>query len=723
MKQKIIELLDKKDLSLTWEEIKDSLELKTTEEYRELSQALNELLDDYILHYTSKKKYLLFKYSHLNSKVVKGVFSSTSHDYGFVRVDGEEEDIFVHVKNSMGAINDDVVLVEKMESPKDKKTEGRIIKILKRTTEAHVGTVHVIDNKIVVDLDDKKFKEQIYIRDETKKGLVEGHKVLVKLLNNKNKNDLSGTVVKVIGHINDPKIDVLSILYEYGFNPDFSPETLEELKKIPDSLTEEEIAKEIKKGRRDLRDQEIFTIDGDDTKDIDDAISLEMLPNGNYKLGVHIADVSYYVKENSSLFKDAFERGTSVYIGDYVAPMLPHLLSNGICSLNEGVDRYAISCVMEINSKGEVVDQEIFPSVIKSRKKMTYKNVNSVLENNVVPSGYEPFKDTLLKMGELSKIIRTMKEKRGATDFDTDENKKLIDENDVPYEVILRYRGLAEKLIEDFMIMANETIASVLFHMDLPSIYRVHDLPDVERLREFIEFLATLGYTYKGDLRKVTPKVVQEILELIHDKKEFPVLTNQLLRCMAKAIYSLNNIGHFAIASGCYTHFTSPIRRLCDLVLHMIIRAYLFEGRINQETVGYFEKKIPEWALQASIKEREADDAEREGEALYDAKYMEKFIGHQFDGMISEVTNFGIFVRLDNVIEGLVPIDELGNYTCNEALKSLVDRNKRICYRLGDKVTVEVTRVSVENRTIDFKVIKRNDYNEKGKEKVKVRTA
>ncbi len=723
MKQRIIDLLDKKDLSLSWEEIKDQLHLTDVEELKELSETLQELAEEYVIHYTGKKKYMLFKYSHLSKNVVKGIFSTTHHDYGFVRVDGEEEDIFVHVSNSMGAVNDDVVLVEKYENFKDKKIEGRILKILQRTNEAHVGKVTINNNKIVVVLDNKKFKEPVYIRDETKKGLVEGHKVLVKLLNKDNGKDLSGTVTKVIGHINDPGIDILSIAYEHGFDADFSPETIEELKNIPDSLTEDDIAKELKNGRRDLRDQMIFTIDGDNTKDVDDAISLEKLPNGNYKLGVHIADVSYYVKEGSSLFKDAYLRGTSVYMINYVLPMFPHLLSNGICSLNEGVDRYTISGVMEINPKGIVVNEEIFPAIIKSRKKMTYSKVNSILEKNIVPEDYEVYKNNLFIMKDLSQILRKMKEERGAIDFDLDEPEILVDENGNPYDIVKRYRGIAEKLIEDLMVQDNETVAIYMKKLGIPVMFRVHGKPDVFRLLEVVEFIKTLGYKVDIDMKKITSKTIQQLLNSLRDKKEFPILSSQILRCMEKAIYSENNTGHFAIASKCYLHFTSDIRRFEDFGDHTIVRTTLFENKFNEETISHYEKMVSDWALQASIKERDADDAEREANALYMAKYMGNHIGEQYHGMISGVTNFGIFVRLDNLVEGLVPIDELGPYTYNEKLQSLIDKNKKICYRLCDELDVEVTRVSLEKRTIDFKVIKRIDNNEKeDQNKVKAKT-
>jgi ribonuclease R len=352
---------------------------------------------------------------------------------------------------------------------------------------------------------------------------------------------------------------------------------------------------------------------------------------------------------------------------------------------------------------------------------MTYDDINSILEKNTVPTGYEAYKGDLLVMKDLSQILRKMRVERGEIDFDIDEFEILVDENGEPYDIVIRYRGVAEKLIEDFMIVTNESVATHLNNLGIPVMFRVHGEPDTIRLLEFVEFIKSLGYKVNIDLKKITPKKIQELLNSLRDKKEFPILSSQILRCMEKAVYSETNIGHFAIASNRYLHFTSPIRRFEDLGDHIIIRKFLIENKFDEETFLRYEKKVPVWALQASVKERDADQSERDADALYAAKYMEKFIGEQYHAMISSVTNFGIFVRLDNQVEGLVPMDELGDYTYNEKLQSLIDKNKRIGYRLCDEIDVELTRVSIENSTIDFKVIKRNDHNGKAKEKVKIK--
>lgn len=405
---------------------------------------------------------------------------------------------------------------------------------------------------------------------------------------------------------------------KYQIKTEFDPEVIEQLDSIP-----EEISKEDKIGRRDLTDEVIFTIDGDDTKDIDDAISVEKLENGHYKLGVHIADVSYYVKEGSPLDNEAMERGTSVYLVDRVIPMLPHKLSNGICSLNPDVERLAISCVMEIDSKGKTVDYEIFESVIKSRIQMTYKKVNKILEEDVIPSGYEPYAQKLKLMKELADIIRKAKVERGYLDFDVDEAKILVDENCVPTDVVLRDRGAGENLIEDFMIQANECVATHIFYMNLPFIYRIHEYPKEEKIKGFLSFVQTLGYTVPGNIKDTSPKSMQKLISFLSDKKEFKILSSLLLRNMQKAVYSPQNLGHYGLASKCYTHFTSPIRRYPDTTVHRLLRTYLFNNDMSSETIRHWEEKLIYVADHSSLKERSSVDCEREVEDMKMAEYME----------------------------------------------------------------------------------------------------
>ena len=462
------------------------------------------------------------------------------------------------------------------------------------------------------------------------------------------------------------------------------------------------------KGRRDLRDQVIFTIDGDDTKDIDDAISIEKLPNGHYKLGVHIADVSYYVKEGTPLDLDAMDRGTSVYLVDRVIPMIPHELSNGICSLNPEVERLAISCVMEFDRDGKQLDYEIFPSVIKSRIQMTYKNVNRILEDNEVPDGYEEFVDDLKLMSELATILRKAKINRGYIDFGIDEPKILVDDKCVPYDVVLRDRGTGENLIEDFMIAANECVASHIYFMNLPFIYRIHEYPKEERIRSFLGFVSNLGYTITGNVNDLKPTTIQRILKQLEDKEEYPILSSLLLRSMQKAVYSPDNLGHYGLASKCYTHFTSPIRRYPDTTVHRLLRTYLFDNRIDMNTIHKWEEKLVYIAEHSSEKERSSVDCEREVEDMKMAEYMEKHIGEEFEGMISSVTSFGMFVELPNLIEGLVPIKDMPDFFhYDEERMTLTGERSHIKYSLGDKVVVKVIRASKEDQTIDFEVVRK----------------
>ena len=474
---------------------------------------------------------------------------------------------------------------------------------------------------------------------------------------------------------------------------------MEETNNLPISVNEEEMV-----GRRDLRDKEIFTIDGDDTKDIDDAISIDILENGNYKLGVHIADVSYYVRENTHIDEEAYDRGTSVYLADRVIPMLPHKLSNGICSLNPNEDRLAMSCEMEIDNKGNVVSYDIFESVINSKKQMTYNNVNKIFDENIIPEGYEKFTDSLLKMKDLAAILRKNKIERGYIDFDIDESKIIVDEKGEAIDVVLRDRGTGQRLIEDFMIAANETVATCIYFMDLPFVYRIHGKPNEEKINSFIKFIGLLGYKIKGKYEEVTPKDMQKILEQLKEKKEFHLLSTLLLRSMQKAIYDTNNIGHFGLASKCYTHFTSPIRRYPDTTVHRLIRTYLFDKKINPETVDYYEHKLPFLTEHSSTKERDAIECERQVDDLKKAEYMMKHIGERYTGMISSVTNFGFFVELPNLVEGLVKVSDLTDdkYIFDETTFSLRGVNNKRGYRLGDKVNVIVKDANKLTRTIDF---------------------
>ncbi len=699
MEGRILENIKEQKRALSVHELEALLGLSSVNELKELLKALNSLEEQTKIYHTKKDKYMLFEDS--NSRV--GILQVTTKGTGYVMLESGEE-IKVYEENLNGAINKDKVVVN-IEDNKANPMIGKVVKVVERANSNVVGTICIKNNRIYVKPDDRKLNIKIVVEHNYHNNLVEGHKVLVKLLGLNSHNEYNCQILKILGHINDPGVDILSIMAKHNINDAFPKEVMEQVEKeIPSCISEEEINERLSKTGRDLRDEVIFTIDGDDTKDIDDAISIEKLANGNYKLGVHIADVSYYVKENSPLDKEALERGTSVYLADRVTPMLPHELSNGICSLNPNVDRFALSCVMEINSNGDVVDYEIFDSIIRSRIQMTYKKVNQVIEDNVVPDGYEPFAEKLLLMKELAQILRANKVRKGYIDFDIDEAKVLVDENGEAIDVVLRERGTGEKLIEDFMIAANETVASHFYHIDYPLVYRVHGEPSEEKMNNFFHLVSILGYQIVGNYKKITPKGIQQILEQLKDKKEYYILSSQMLRSMQKAVYDTKNIGHFGLASKIYCHFTSPIRRYPDLSVHRSIRKCLLSDNITAESIKAWESKLPIIAEQSSLKERASIDCEREVDDMKMAEYMEKHIGEEYHGIITGVMSFGFFVQLPNMIEGLVHVEELKGdfYTYDESTFSLSSPKNKRGFRLGDEVDVIVKAASKENHTIDF---------------------
>ena len=699
MEDKIIELLTNTDKALSVNEINDALGFSSVEELKELLKVLNKLEDELKIYRTKKDNYLLFTNSHLKI----GTMIANKKGYGFVDIEGDE-DVFIPPTNMNGAIHGDKVIVE-ITSPKGIDLEGRILKIVDRKFKQMVGEVYYVKNKPFLKLDDDRIKLNIEIDKKKTLGAMDGHKVLVKITNKLKDNNYKGEIIKILGHKNDPGVDILSITNEMGIPDTFSDNVMKELEDIPDEVLEKDLA-----NRTDLRDEVIFTIDGDDTKDIDDAISIEKIDD-HYKLGVHIADVSYYVRPNTALDSEAFDRGTSVYLADRVIPMLPHKLSNGICSLNPNVDRLALSCIMEIDNNGNVIDYDILQTVIKSRIQMTYKKVNQVLEENIIPEGYEEYADKLRMMSDLARILRKNKENRGYIDFDIDESKIIVDDKGKAIDVTLRNRGTGEKLIEDFMIAANETVATHVYYMELPFIYRVHGEPNEEKINNFMRFLNILGYKVKEDTKKLTPKTMQNILAQLKDKKEFHLLSALLLRSMQKAIYDTNNIGHFGIASKCYTHFTSPIRRYPDTTVHRLLHTYLFDNNINNDTINYYERELPFVAEHTSNMERRSIECERAVDDMKKAEYMMDHIGEEFDGIISSVLNFGMFVELPNLIEGLVRLDSLKGdyYTYDETTFTIRGNKDKRGYRLGDNVRVRVIAADKEKRTIDFEVVKDGD--------------
>lgn len=696
MENKILDLLASKETSFSFEQIMHELGLNETNSIKELSKILMKLEKDGQIYQTKNGKYILFKYCHLKS----GKLEVKRKGFGFV-ITGEG-DIYIDEKNMNGAINGDTVNVEILKKNTEKNLEGKVVKIVSRDLGNLVGEFYYKKGKGYVTLDDAKMHIQIELDKKECKGVVNGHKVLVRLGTHIKDNRYKGKLVKIIGHKDDPGIDIISIAYKHNIDVEFPKEALEELRNIPSEVISTEI-----KDRRDLRDQMIFTIDGDDTKDIDDAISIEKLENGNYKLGVHIADVTNYVKEGTKLKESALDRGTSVYLANTVIPMLPHYLSNGICSLNPDTDRLAISCVMEIDGKGNVKDYDIFESVIKSNIQMTYKKVNQILEKNVIPEGYEPYVQALKEMQICSKILRDAKNKRGYIDFDQNEPKVITDENGKAIDIKLRDRGTGENMIEDFMIIANETVASHIYYMNYPFVYRVHEYPKEEKIDEFLRFVNVLGYKLTGKGKDLHPKMVQEILKELKDKKEYKILSKMLLRTMRKAYYSKENLGHYGLASKCYTHFTSPIRRFPDLTVHTILKKVL-HGEMNKGEMEHWDESLIYIAEHSSEKERNSVEAEREVDDMKMAEYMENHIGEEYTGMISSITNFGMFIELDNLVEGLVHLNTMKDdfYHYDDYMNMLRGEKTGKLYKLGDIVKIKVINAYKEEKTVDFEIVK-----------------
>lgn len=696
MNEEIVKILDKVESAKSVFEIFDMLNLHGVEDQENLDKALKELVEAGIIHETRKHEYILMKNC---SSLKVGKIQVNNSGNGFVDVMGDE-DIFVKHDNLNNAINNDVVLIDVFKNHGE--TEGKVIKILKRDIKNIVGEMVRVDNKLVFKPDDNKLDIVIKLTKDSVKNCVVGHKVLVNIIKDLGNNYYLGSVQKIIGHKDDPGVDIISIALRHGIEVEFNEGVLEELKSIPSEVNESDLA-----NRRDLTEEMIFTIDGADTKDIDDAISLTK-ENNLYVLGVHIADVSYYVKTGTELYETAFARGTSAYLADTVIPMLPHQLSNGICSLNPEVKRLTISCVMKINDKGKVVDYDIFPSVIKSRKKMTYDEVNQIIMENKIPAGYEEFADNLKLMNELAYILRKQKVNNGYMDFGLDEAKVIQDENGKAIDIKRRVRGDGENLIEDFMIAANETVATHVANMDLPFIYRIHDVPNPDKILDFTNLVKQMGYQIKTNLKTITPITMQKVLDELRDKKEFPILSDVLLRSMKKAKYSTNNIGHFGLALKNYTHFTSPIRRFPDLTVHRLLRTYLFNNDLSIDTINFNNKYLIDVAQNSSEMEVAAQEAERDVLDMKMAEYMEDKIGEEYKGTISGVTNFGFFVVLENLVEGLVHISTLEGYYnyVPEKLSLEKEDNPNIRYRVGDNVMIKVVKASKENGTIDFELVK-----------------
>lgn len=661
-------------------------------------EALSSLLEDGSIIITRKNKYGVTEKMNL----IPGRIQGNKKGFGFLIPDNKDiRDLFIPAENLNGAMNNDRVIARLTTGEiGTRKSEGEVIKILKRSNERVVGTFENGKGFGFVVPDDPRIYQDIFISKSDFNGAKDGHKVVVEITKwPEARRNPEGVVVEILGHKDDVGTDIISIIRGHNLPEEFPAEVEGQAEKIPEKVPEEDIGK-----RRDLRGKVIVTIDGEDAKDLDDAVSLELLPNGNYLLGVHIADVSQYVFENSYLDKEALKRGTSVYLVDRVVPMLPRKLSNGICSLNPQVERLTLSCDMEIDKKGKVQKYEIYESVIKTKERMTYKNVNEILAGNdpEVTARYSNLIDTFKQMERLMQILNNRRRARGSIEFEFEETKIILDEKGRPIEIRPYERGISERIIEEFMLVCNETIAEHMYWKEMPFIYRVHEDPDSEKLQAFNEFIFNFGYHLKG-LAEIHPKALQQLTDQIKGTKEERIINTLMLRSLKKARYTSESMGHFGLAAKYYCHFTSPIRRYPDLMIHRIIKEDI-HGKLNEKRVKHLRSVIEGIAEQSSIRERAADEAERAVEDLKKAEYMKDRIGEEFDGIISNVTSFGMFVELENTIEGLVHMSNMEDdyYQFDEVHHMLIGERRRRTFRIGDNVRIRVLNADVANRTIDF---------------------
>lgn len=643
------------------------------------------------------------KYSKAESKNVTGVFTAHQRGFGFVTIEGENEDIFIPGDKVNGAMHMDTVEIAVLPTTSGKRKEGAVLKVIERGMKHVVCTYEASENFGFAVPDNTRFGSDIFIPKGKSMGAVAGHKVVVEVTSyGKKDKKPEGRVVEIIGHINDPGTDILSIVKAYDMPVEFSEKIMHQVENVSKEVTDADMA-----GRMDLRDWTMVTIDGEDAKDLDDAVSLFM-DGDNYVLGVHIADVSNYVQEHSALDVEALKRGTSVYLVDRVIPMLPHALSNGICSLNEAQNRLTLSCIMTINPKGEVIDHKIAETVIKTNRRMTYTNVKKILEDKD-PEVMEEYKELVPmfeKMAELASILRKRRMKRGSIDFDFPETKVILNDKGEPIDIKPYDRNVATKLIEDFMLIANETVASHFFWQEIPFVYRTHENPDTEKIHKLSTFINNFGYSLHIGADEVHPKELQKLLEKIEGTDEEALISRLTLRSMKQARYTTACTGHFGLAANYYCHFTSPIRRYPDLQIHRIIKETL-RGRMNAKRIEHYESILDEVAKQSSQMERRADEAERETIKLKKCEYMAKHVGEEFEGVISGVTEWGFFVELPNTVEGLVRVTELKDdfYQFYEDTYELVGEATNKRYKLGQKVKVVVESTDKLMRTIDFALV------------------
>jgi len=663
----------------------------------ELKRVMDALEAEGKVHVSSKGKY-----SKGEAKHIVGTYTAHARGFGFVVVEGEAEDIFISEDDANGAFHNDQVEVVIKASPKGKRKEGRITKILSHGTTTLVGYFQKNKSFGFVIPDNQRFVQDVFVPLERSKGAVTGHKVVVELIKyGDNNKKPEGKIIEILGHVNDPGVDIMSIVKGYDLPTEFPEKVLNQAERVAKDVSTADMA-----GRMDLREWTMVTIDGEDAKDLDDAISITK-EDGNYVLGVHIADVTNYVQEKSALDREALKRGTSVYLVDRVIPMLPHTLSNGICSLNAGEDRLALSCIMTINEKGSVIDHKIAETVVHIDERMSYTSVKKILEEEdaLEIERYRELVPMFKLMAELSSILREKRTQRGSIDFDFPETKMILDENGKPIEIKPYDRNVATKIIEDFMLLANETVAEDYFWQEIPFVYRTHESPDEDKIKKLATFIHNFGHSMHISNREVRPKEIQKLLAKVEGTAEDALISRLALRSMKQAKYTPENTGHFGLAASYYCHFTSPIRRYPDLQIHRIIKENL-RGRMNEERRDHYDKLLTEVAKQSSQRERLAEEAERETVKLKKVEYMSSRIGEEFEGVISSITKWGIYVELPNTIEGLIHVTNLydDHYNYIEESYEMVGEHTGKTHKLGQTVTVRVIGTSKVERTIDFEL-------------------
>lgn len=661
----------------------------------ELKEVLDRLLAEGKVSISSKGKY-----GKPDMYSVTGTFSAHPKGFGFVTVEDRTEDVFIPGEKTAGALHGDTVQIVIDEDGKGRRAEGAVVKIVAHANAEIIGYYQKNKSFGFVIPDNQKITKDLFIPEGKDMGAVTGHKVVARVTDYGGSGKKpEGEIVEILGHINDPGTDILSIVRAYGLPEEFPDQVMQQVENIPDHVEPSEW-----QGRLDLRGLQTVTIDGEDAKDLDDAITISKEDHG-YTLGVHIADVSHYVTEKSPLDVEALRRGTSVYLVDRVIPMLPHKLSNGICSLNQGMDRLALSCIMEIDEQGHVMGHRIAETLINVDRRMTYTAVNAIVtdRDEAAMKEYEEFVPMFDLMKELADILRENRSKRGSIDFDFPESKIILNEKGKPVDIRPYERNAATKIIEDFMLMANETVAEDFFWQELPFLYRTHDNPDPEKMKKLGTFINNFGYSIRTQQGEVYPKELQKLLTKIEGTPEEALISRLTLRSMKQAKYTPYNSGHFGLAAKYYTHFTSPIRRYPDLQIHRIIKENL-RGGLSDKRIAHYEKILPDVAVQSSAMERRADDAERDTEKMKKCEYMSRYIGEEFDGVISGVTNWGLYVELPNTVEGLIHVNDLNEdyYIFDEEHYELVGELTRKTFKLGQPIRVQVTGTDKLAKTIDF---------------------